>query len=247
MTSEDKLTSILSDTTQICTNSENLSWFLASLKVASKLMKECKYVADFRQECFHFVSDRGLFLCGRTSDEVLQLGFKYYPEVVHKDDFVLLKTIHQVILHFESYPDMSYNDLHCFVYNFRLRYGRNWLMVCQKVAPLIVDDSSFVAVCIVSDAVIETTKLYAYFDKGKVRREYSIDHNYWKKDSQFVLTPHENDILVFYKQGKTVKQIADSIGRSEQTIKNLKVELFEKLGVKNMQQAISFSENHFLI
>ena len=53
----------------------NIEHYLELLKSVSDAFDETVYVLDFKRRCFRFVSNKGIFLCGHTSDEVLQLGY----------------------------------------------------------------------------------------------------------------------------------------------------------------------------
>jgi len=223
-------------------------YYLESVKAVSNMLKESIFVIDFQQQKFRFVSDKGIFLCGRTSDEVLTLGFKFYREIVHPEDFPLIAKIHQIIFRYFSCHDKTIRDLDCVVFNYRIRSDRKYLMVSHKMAPLFFDNCLGLAVSTVSDSMLETSgKLYAYFNNGKDRREYSFADRFWEKSPQLTLTQLEKDILLLAKQGKQEKEIANILCKQIQTIKNQKVELFDKLEVNNTQQAITFAANHFLI
>ena len=222
--------------------------YLELWKASSKIIKESIYVIDFHKKCFRFVSDQGIFLCGHTSEEVLQLGYQFYRKVIHPEDLPLLAKIHQIIFHCFSRQDALIRDLDCVVFNFRMRCGKKYLMASHKAVPLIVNDSVRLAICTVSDSILQTSgNLYAYCNKGKIRYVYSFEGKRWKLDTQITLTLREKDILKWAKRGKTVNEIADILCLANQTLRNQKVELFDKLGTKNMIQSIIFAENHFLI
>ena len=50
--------------------------YLKALKAVSNAFDETLFVVDFKRRCFRFVSDRGIFLCGYTPEEVLKMGIK---------------------------------------------------------------------------------------------------------------------------------------------------------------------------
>jgi len=222
--------------------------YLMSLKILSEIIKESMYVIDFHQKCFRFVSDKGAFLCGYSSEEVLQWGYYFYIKVVHPKDLQLIVKIHQVIFDFFSHPDISIHDLACIVFNFRIRSGKGYLMVSHRVVPVVIKNNVRLAFCVVTDSVLKTSgNLYAYFKNEELRYKYSFESDRWSLDTPILLSEKEKDILKWGKQGKTVKEIADVFCLSDKTIRNQKVILFEKADVKNMLQAILFAENHFLI
>ncbi len=52
------------------------------------------------------------------------------------------------------------------------------------------------------------------------------------------LTPRKAEILSLVAEGLTNRQIAQRLGRSEQTVKNHMTDLFDRLRVKNRAEAV---------
>jgi len=65
--------------------------------------------------------NRGLFLCGRRSEEVLQMGYHFYQEVIHPDDYRLMVKIHKTIMLFFQHSDTPLRDLSYVVLDIRMR------------------------------------------------------------------------------------------------------------------------------
>lgn len=66
---------------------------------------------------------------------------------------------------------------------------------------------------------------------------YCQRFNYLRKekdvDMNISLTKRESQVLQFIVQGMTTKEIAEAIGRTENTVETFRKNLFEKLGAKN--------------
>ena len=54
----------------------------------------------------------------------------------------------------------------------------------------------------------------------------------------------EKDVLKLSAMGYTMNEIAGEVNRSFDTVKSYRKSLFEKLGVNNITEAISFAMNH---
>lgn len=77
--------------------------------------------------------------------------------------------------------------------------------------------------------------------------EYSMEKHIWTRKQRIILTNREKEIICLSARGFTVQEIADKLFLSELTIKSYKRDLFKKLNVKNISEAIKFSENNGLI
>jgi hypothetical protein len=89
----------------------------------SSMSMEAVYILDFQKRCFHYVSNHELFLCGYPQQEVMRLGYDFYPKTVHPDDFLQFKKIHNVILKLlrDGDEDEPVEDINYFSFTLRLK------------------------------------------------------------------------------------------------------------------------------
>jgi len=66
-----------------------------------------------------------------------------------------------------------------------------------------------------------------------------LDKNEWKESKNIVLNNREKDILMLSVQGLTMDKIAAKLFLSIDTIKFHKRNIFQKLNVKNIAEAIA--------
>lgn len=76
---------------------------------------------------------------------------------------------------------------------------------------------------------------------------YSFKKHVWFYKEGVVLSDVERDILILSSQGYIMKEIAVKIGKSEDTVKFYKRQLFAKLGVKNNTEAVFAAINDNLL
>jgi len=222
--------------------------FLNSLKAVSNLLDESVYVVDFHKRCFRYVSDKGIFLCGRSPQEVMQSGYNFYHEVVHPDDYSMLVKIHQAVIRYIYHPNTPIHDLAYIVFNYRLHGNRGMLMVRHRVTPLIVNDQALMAVCSVSYSTNKTPgNLFAYYNGQDVCYQYSLSSERWKKVPMIQLSPREKNILELYRAGIARNDVADILFISPHTLRNHEASIYDKLNVHSMMQAINYAVNHRLI
>ncbi|MDR2388209.1 MAG: LuxR C-terminal-related transcriptional regulator [Tannerellaceae bacterium] len=86
-----------------------------------------------------------------------------------------------------------------------------------------------------------------YSKDGLVYEEYDIKTNQWKQKTKEPLTECERAILMLAEQGKTTKEIANCLHKGYNTIRNQVKELFSRLNVHSMQEAIEFARHHHRI
>ena len=78
-------------------------------------------------------------------------------------------------------------------------------------------------------------------------RQYSLTAHRWQPCEGVTLTPEEKQVLTLSAQGYTMKEISDHICRSFDTVKFYRRQLFEKLDVANITEAIAFATNYGLL
>lgn len=79
------------------------------------------------------------------------------------------------------------------------------------------------------------------------KREYSLEAHRWKSRETITLKPEEKQILTFSAQGYTMKEIAGQMLRSFDTVKFYRRQIFEKLDVQNITEALSLATSYGLV
>ena len=79
------------------------------------------------------------------------------------------------------------------------------------------------------------------------KREYSLEAHRWKSRETITLKPEEKQILTLSAQGYTMKEIAEQMLRSFDTIKFYRRQIFEKLDVQNITEALALATNYGLV
>ena len=88
-----------------------------------------------------------------------------------------------------------------------------------------------------------------YINKSGVlhRLRYSFEGKRWRSTEVVSLSKIENVILKLSAQGLSNKQIAETIYLNINTIKFHKKNIYQKLNVKNITEAIVFAYNNYII
>ena len=120
-------------------------------------------------------------------------------------------------------------------------------MVYHKLKPVFVGEKLRFGTCMLSSSTLKTPgHLRMHYNNG-IDYEMYLQHDNWQKRAKEQLTKREKEILILVKQGKSYKNIAKILGKSENTLQNERSSIYEKLDVDNMMQAVNYATHHHLI
>ena len=135
-------------------------------------------------------------------------------------------------------------------YDIHLTNGRHSRLIHHHLTPILLSDDGriWLALCTVSLAatdepghiIIQKNGERSYF-------EYSTSRHKWEKKEGITLSETEHEVLRLSAQGYTMNDIADRLCKSVDTIKACKRNLFAKMGVKNIAEALFHATNYQMI
>lgn len=226
---------------------ENIDHLPFALQDFTCMCIEAVYVFDFFKRGFNFVANRDLFLCGHNVKEALSLGYDFFSKVIHNKDLTMFAEMHSATLQYLCSIERP-NEINYFSFATRFKNKAGYIMVDQKLKPVFVNGQLRFGLCLLSNTVLEEPgHLRAYYYNNIDYDEYSLKNRKWQKKAIPSLTEQEKAVLIWAKQGKTNKQIADIINVEHQTVRNINNTLYRKLNVNSMIKAIVFASNLHLI
>lgn len=224
--------------------------YIHSVEAFSRSSYQSVYIIDYFKHNFLYVSPNPMFLCGLSPERVKELGYGFYIECVPEDEQALLLTVNRE--GFSFYNDIPVNERRDWYisYDFHIINCGRKILVNHKLTPLALtsDGRIWLALCVVSAAT--------HFEAGHIEIhrvgsvdyfEYDIALNRWKKRQMPTLTDVERSVLSLSIQGYTMSEIADQVCLSLDTIKKYRQRIFEKLGVRNITEAIVAAANSKLL
>jgi len=230
---------------------EKVRPFIQFAESVSLLANQAIYLVDYYKRNFAYVSDKPVFLCGRTATEVRREGFLFYLKHVPSEDVDMLLKVNEA--GFAFYRSLPVHDRldYSISYDFHLKQRMGeLLLVNHQLTPLLLDKdfNIWIALCIVSissRAAAGNVKIR----KRNGQKEYVLDlqGKGWIEAPAVRLGRREKEVLALTVQGNTVQQIAVRLGRSIDTVKFHKKNLFRKLEAKNGAEAITAAVNRSLI
>lgn len=214
----------------------------------SRVSNQCVYIIDYHKQGFLYVSDNPLFLCGETSKSVLKAGYLFYVTHVPEKDLKMLLKINEA--GFEFFKQIVVEDRlkYTITYDFHLmQRDKRLLLINHKLTPLALDTqyNMWLALCVVNHSSNDTAGNIIISKKdGSETFEYDLISQKWIPQKKTKLTRQEKEILILSVKGLTMNEIAERLGVAITTIKFHKKNIFNKLKVKNISEAISCAANY---
>lgn len=230
---------------------EDISPYLKTAEAFSQATSQSIYIIDYYKRGFLYVSDNPLFLCGHPAAQVLNMGYLFYLNHVPEKELELLLEINEA--GFKFYKDIPpLNRLEYIIsYDFHLiQPNKQLLLINHKLTPLVLDKqfNMWLALCIVSHSSNNTVGNINIRKKGDSKFfEYDLELKEWRLKSKIKLTSTQKEILRLSIHGFTMEEIAKKIHLSLSTIKFHKKNIFKKLDVKNISEAILFALNYNIL
>ena len=225
--------------------------YLEVVKTFVKLTYQSVYIINYQQRNFEYVSDNPLFLCGLTSDEVKELGYDFYFKNVGEQDLNLLLKINQIGFDFfDNLPVLERKD-YTISYDFHIiNEKKNSILINHKLTPLFLNEEGKIwkAMCIVSLSPNHSSgNIIISNINSDIFSEFNLETDSWEKRQKVKLSERETEILSLYARGLTINEIAEKIFISPDTVKFHRRKLFEKMGVDNITEALSYATNNKLL
>lgn len=225
---------------------------IKTLDAIARLVPYSMYVIDYYKQNFLYISPHSLFLNDSTIEEIKNMGYSYYYKLLPLEDRRFLEFINKE--GFSFYYKLSEEDRinYSISYDFFIYAGesRRKVLVNQKLTPIALNEKNqiWLALCTMSIAPHKKRR-------GIIIRKAGDTHHYtydfitkqWKTVNIVNLTKNDIDILRLSEQGFSNKEIGDILFYDVNTIKFHKKQIFSKLKVKSIKEAIDYAYNNKLI
>lgn len=208
------------------------------------------YIIDYYKQDFLYVSPNPMFLCGLTPQRMKKLGYRFYLEFVPKDEQMLLLEINSAGFAFYASLPVDERKDWFIQYDFHILNEGRPILINHKLTPLALtsDGQMWLALCVVS-ASNHSSPGHIEIHRADSPEffEYNLSTRRWLKRSIPTLTDGEKEVITLSIQGFTMTEIGDRMCLSSETIKKYRKQIFEKLGVRNITEAIAAATNNKLI
>lgn len=221
--------------------------YIRSAEAFARVTYQGVYIIDYFKQDFLYVSPNPMFLCGLSPDEMKALGYKIYLKFVPEEEHPLLLALNRA--GFEFFEDIPVGERKNWYisYDFHLlRDGKN-ILINHKLTPLALtsDGRIWLALCVVSASThTEAGHVELHRIDSQDYYEFNLASKHWEKREMPKLTEGEKSVLTLSIKGYTMAEIAEKICLSTDTVKKYRQKIFEKLGVRNISEAIVAATNN---
>ena len=225
--------------------------YLEAVKAFARLTYKSVYVINYETMTFEYVSENPLFLCGYSPVEVMTLGYEFYFRNVPEKDLTLLNIINEAGFDFFKNLPGEEKIQYSITYDFHLinRDGKKTL-INHKLTPLLLtkDKRMWKAMCIISISHHKRPgNIYIYKHGSDEIWELDLKDKSWSKSEKPRLTKREIEVLQLHAQGFSINEIAEKVSVTPDTVKYYRRQIFDRLNVSTITEALSYAVNSKLI
>ncbi|MDR6458539.1 DNA-binding CsgD family transcriptional regulator [Chryseobacterium vietnamense] len=225
--------------------------YLNVLKAVSETSLGCIYIADLKTKKLEFISENPLLFSGLSSAEVEKMGYNFFRKYTKKEDLEILKKVSTYGFQFFECLSPEEKKVHTITYDFHLKYTNSIdVLVNHKITPIELYDDGEISkiVCVASYSLNRSAgNIRIVSNASETYWKYNLSTGKWTEESKVALKLREIEILRLYLQGLKIEEIAEQLFVSPSTIKFHRSKLFERIGVKNIIEAISYVITNNLI
>lgn len=216
----------------------------------SRSTYQCVYIIDYFRKNFMYVSENVAYLFGQEPDKIKDIGYNLYIDYVPlKDRQMLLEINKKGFDLFNEIPVSERMD-YSIAYDFHIINEKKQRLVNHTLTPILLtkDGRIWLALCTFALSARNSPGHIIMKKSGSNKfYEYSLDEHKWQHKDAIPLNETERDVLILSAQGYTMNEIADKLYKSVDTIKACKCNLFARLEVKNIAEALSYATNYRIL
>lgn len=227
-----------------------VEYLVDAAKAFARSTYRCVYIIDFCKRNFVYVSGELAALCGEPISKTENFDHRLYLNHISNQELEMLKEIHKSGFELFSTFPISERKNYSFQYDFHFARGKKTRLMHHTLTPLTLDRDGkiWLALCTISISSRKTPGHLIIGKKGnRAFYQYNLQNHKWEKQDAITLSETEREVLALSTQGYTMADIADIMCKSIDTIKTYKRNLFTKLGVKNIAEALYCAINYKLI
>lgn len=199
------------------------------------------YILDYYKKNVFYVSANIRQWCGLEAGEVLKTGHDAYLKYIPNEDLEMLYEINDAAFRF--WYRLPAGQLLNYVNTYDFHYHD--FMVNQRYNPMIIKNGRiWLAMCTVSmSSQHRSGNIIMKNVADGTRYEYSRKNKCWIMLPPIVLSEKEKNIIRYSAQGMSSAEIAELFHVRMETVRSQKKNLFKKLEVGSMSEAIIFANN----
>jgi DNA-binding CsgD family transcriptional regulator len=223
---------------------------IQAVEASGRLSYQSVYLIDYFKQNFLYVSENPLFLCGYTAKEVKEMGYGFYIKNVPEEDQSMLVELNRAGFNFYESVDTADKFKFSMSYDFHLLNKGKKILINHKITPVLLNDEGriWIAMCVVSMSSRKTSgHIELHINDSPKYWNYSLETHSWKENDGIELKEEEKDVLRLSAEGLTMNEISDKMCKSVDSVKFYRRNIFEKLHVSNITEALAYTTVYKLI
>ena len=208
------------------------------------------YLFEKATELFIYTSDDPLLRCGLTEDDLSKRGINAFLGQLPADDYSLIRNAYNdVVTEYDAMPIDQQSRFVAYL-NFHTRYQNRLVMVTHKVSIIATDSQGhpLLILGLVTPSPYNSTGfITARITGTDIIYHYHPNSRSWEAGTIPHLTDNELTMLRLTIQGHEIKDIARLMFKSTESVKYYRRQVYDKLGVHNISEALSHAADYCLL
>lgn len=199
------------------------------------------YLLDWENKEILYATGNPYFIGKYTADEMMTKGEGCLFDMVRSDESDYLRNVSTEIYNFYSQLEVEDKSEYVASYNCSVRVTSDFFIKvnCQVVL-LNTDFRKNILLCVLLPGIRSHEGALVVRNKKLNRIWVWKEHDrVWKKYPGEILNDKEKLVMVYAIDGMDISETADAMNKSVETVKDYRTSIIDKLGVKNISEAIS--------
>lgn len=223
-----------------------------TLDAFARLSHQSCYVIDYYKQNFLYVSPHRLILNNLKVEDIKNIGYEHYYNIVPYEDLRFLEFINKKGFEF-FYKTLPTDDRlqYSISYDFHIYFDKKkQILINHQLTPILLNEQKqiWLALCLIS---ISPQKHKGEIVIRKIGESFKYVHNQtthqWMKEEEVTLSDTEINILRYSEQGYSNEEIAQSMFYNVNSIKFHKKQIYALLKVNNIHEAIAYAYKNKLM
>lgn len=223
---------------------------LNAIKAFARSTHKSVYIIDYFRKNFLYASESLAYICGEDKAKILEYGYDIYIKKVPEEDQKMLLEVNGAGFKFFNKIPVENRAEYTISYDFHIINDGKKSLFNHTLTPMMMteDGRIWLALCTFSPSPRKQTGYIRMHRNGeRTYHEYNLSSHSWEEKLIPQLSDMEHEVLRYSIQGYTMNEIADKLCKSVDSIKTYKRNIFAKLEVKNIAEAISYATTYRLI
>lgn len=237
--------------TELYDDGTRVEMLIQAARTTALLSSKMVYLLDLKHNRFLYVSDHLSHRIGLTDAEIERMSMDfYYSHLSEENSRLFAESAAACRVFLKDVPEEQRENFIAFANMCMTKDGKD-MFVCHKFIPISFDDGGELEfVLCMADRSHRSEQQVEVFIKDLNRKMlyvYDFDKHSWREEPAVLLSDVEKSVLNYSSYGYSNKRIASEIYKSEDTVKSYRKSIFSKIGVDNINEAISITSFYNMI